>query len=295
MAKFSPTDAVFEGFRFARSHPAALLIWAAFLLVVLTVASLALFDLGGASMTGLVAATQAKTPNPTVILNLMSDLAPASAFALLLCLVFGAVLVTAMLRVFLKPGPHSWGGLRLGGEELRMLAVVMAILAVNQGAEILAIVAAQIAASASSALALTVFIAGNGLILALNVRISLAPVVAMAENRISLPRAFALTRGRFWPLLLAYLLLGVIMLVILALVMMLFGALMAAAATVGGGGVSQLAFALQHNYQDINPVMLLLYVLVNFAQVWVSIVALTASLAIAAQAYKAFRTDTPST
>ena len=39
MAKFSPTEAVFAGFRFAKARPATILIWSAYLLVVTAVAS----------------------------------------------------------------------------------------------------------------------------------------------------------------------------------------------------------------------------------------------------------------
>ena len=45
MAKFSPTDAVFAGFRFARERPATILIWAAYLLVAIAVTSIAMFDI----------------------------------------------------------------------------------------------------------------------------------------------------------------------------------------------------------------------------------------------------------
>lgn len=289
MAKFSPTEAVFSGLRFARERPATLLIWAAYWLVAATVASLALFDLGGDQMTALIAAMQSPHPDVQLVARLMEALAPASGFALLLMVVTGSVLITAVLRVWLRPGPHSWGGLRLGGDELRTLGVVLAMFAITMGGELLAAVAGTLVATASTALAVVVRLAGYLLILALVVRLSLAPVSAMAEGRISLPRAFALTRGRFWPLLGAYVLLAAIMMVVLVLVMIVFGALMTASAA--SGGLNQLLVTIRHNYQDINPLMLLLYVLMNFAQIWVVIIGVTAGLAIGGQAYKAFLSE----
>jgi hypothetical protein len=131
MAKFSPTEAVFAGFRFVRERPATLLIWSAFLLVVLALALVAMFDLGGDQMTALVQASQAVPFDPALITKLSQDIFPASAFALLLTVVFGSVLVTAILRVRLESATHPWGGLRFGGDELRVLgANVMVILAV---------------------------------------------------------------------------------------------------------------------------------------------------------------------
>jgi hypothetical protein len=290
MAKFSPMDAVFSGLRFVRSRPATLLIWSAYLLVVVTVASLALFDLGGDQLTSLAAAMQGATPDLRHVSDIMQGLLPASGFAFLLIVVFGAVLATAILRAYLELGPQSWGGLRLGGEELRLLGVGVLMLLALFMAEAL-VLSAAVAAAQVNIPPMAIVIVGYLLIAALAVRLSLAPVIAVVENRVSLHRSWLMTRKAFWPMLGAYLLLGVLTLVILLIVMMVIGALITAAAAVTGGGFSQLLFALQHRYEDINPLILGLYVLKNLAQVWISVVFLTMSLGVGVEAYRAYSGD----
>ena len=113
MSNFSPTEAVFAGFRFARARPAALLIWAAYYLVVLAVALFALFDLAGDKMLQLMALQKAGAADPGPMLAIMDDISPALGFAALLMMVFGAVMRAAVLRAYLEPGKiHPWAGLR---------------------------------------------------------------------------------------------------------------------------------------------------------------------------------------
>ncbi|MDR3448215.1 MAG: hypothetical protein P4M15_00425, partial [Alphaproteobacteria bacterium] len=81
MARFSPTDAVFAGFRFVKERPAMVLVWAAYLLVLLAVASVAMFDIAGDALTSLMIAAQGSNPDPTKLVKLMEQVAPASLFA----------------------------------------------------------------------------------------------------------------------------------------------------------------------------------------------------------------------
>jgi len=292
MAKFSPTEAVFTGFRFVRERPATLLIWSGFLLVVIAVAVAAMFDLGGDQMTALVTASQSGTFDPAQISKLSQDLLPASAFGLLLVVVFGAVLATAILRVYLRPGPHPWGGIRFGEDELRLLGAGALVICVLFFAELLVGLAAGLAANAGVPAA-PVIAVGFLLIMALQVRLSLAPVVSLTEKKISLARSWALTAKGFWSLLGAYVLLLAITLVILVLIGILFSALMTAAAMATGGGVNQIALALAHNFDHLNPLLVGLYALMNLAQVWLGMVVMAVSLAVGAEAYKAFAAETP--
>lgn len=287
MAKFSPTEAVFAGFRFAKERPAAILIWSAYLLVVMAVASFAMFDIAGDSLTSLVIASRASNPDPQQLMKLMEDVLPASAFGALLIVVFGAVLCTAILRVRLTPGPHSWGGLRFGGDELRMLGATVLVLVmlfllwvmVVTGADLLAGIGVPPAAALAP---------GFALIVAVQVRLSLVGVVAQAEGKISLPRSVRMTAKNFWRLLGAYVLLIAIALVILVLVTIVFAALMSAAVTAFGGGINQIALALQHNFTALNPFVAALYILSNLVQVWLAVVVLSVLLSTSVDAYKAF-------
>jgi hypothetical protein len=287
MAKFSPTDAVFAGFRFARERPATILIWAAYLLVAIAVTSIAMFDIGGESMTALGIAASGASPDPQQIVKLMEDVLPASLFGGLLMTVFGAVLSAAILRVRLTPGPHSWGGLRLGGEELRMLGAKLLVLLVLFAAETLIALAASAlqAVGVPAAAALGV---GVLLLAGLMVRLSLAGAVSQAEGRINPARSVQLTKALFWRLLGAYVLLGAIMLVILVLVTIIFTALMGAAALAGGGGLDQMALGLlQGRFNDLNPLVLVIYVASSLVRVWILVVTAAVFLSVAVDAYDA--------
>jgi hypothetical protein len=288
MVRFSPTDAVFAGFRFARERPATLLIWAAYLLVALAVTSIAMVDIGGDSLTALALAAQGASPDPAQLRKLMDQAAPAVLFGGLLMIVFGAVLSTAMLRVRLTPGPHSWGGMRLGGGELRLLGAKVLVLA---AAFLVAFLTAVIAVALEGVgvPALVTLVLGAVLLQApLMIRLSLAGVVSQIEERLNPARSFQLTRPLFWRLLGAYVLLGALMLVILVLVTIIFTALVGATTLGAGGNVEQVAMAaMQGRFDGLNPLVTGVYVLSNLAQVWVMVVFQAAFLSIAADAYEA--------
>lgn len=286
MVRFSPTDAVFAGFRFVKERPATILVWAAYLLVVLGVASIAMFDIGGDSLTSLMIAAQGANPDPKQLIKLMEQVAPASLFAELLITVFGSVLATAILRVRLTPGPHPWGGLKLGGDELRMLAATLLAMIFVFCLSMTVGILADVVGSFGGPV-LIPFAFGFLLVLAVQVRLSLVGVVAQAEGRVSLPRSIHLTKGMFWRLVGAYVLLAAITLVILFLLAVIFAALIGAAAmATGGGGVDQMALALQGRFTELNPLVTGLYVVSNLAQVWVIVVFLTVFLSVASDAYK---------
>ena len=286
MAKFSPTEAVFAGFRFAKARPATILIWSAFLLVVMAVASIAMFDIGGDSMTALVIASQAANPEPAQLMKLMQDVAPASLFASLLITVFGAVLSAAIVRVRLTPGPHPWGGLRLGEAELRMLAATLLSTAVILALEVGVSLAIGLLADMGAPPVLAL-LPGLLLILALLVRLSLAGVVSQVEAKVAISRSIRLTRGIFWRLLGAYVLLAGIALVVLFLLVIMFAMLMGAASMAMGGGLNVMTLAMQHNFTEMNPVLVVLYIASELAQVWLAVVVLCVFHCIGVEAYKA--------
>lgn len=289
MSNFSPSEAVFDGFRFARARPAALLIWSAYYLVVLAVALVALFDLAGDKMLQLLALQKAGAADPGPMLAIMDDIAPALGFAALLMMVFGAVMRAAVLRAYLEPGQaHPWGGLRFGGDELRVLGayalIMLALFCAVSFVSLLIGVAAQV----NAALAVVAMAAGLLAFAALAVRLSLTPMVAFAEKRVSLRRSWQLTADGFWSLVGAYILLFAVAAVILVMVLVLFGALMGAAALATGGGVAEVGLAVRRQYEGLNPMLIGLDVVLNLVQVWLSVVFLVAGLGVGVSAYRAF-------
>ena len=288
MAKFSPTDTVFAGFRFVRERPATILVWAGYYLVATAVASVAMIGIGGDSLTSLGIAARGASPDPQQVMKLADEVLPATAFGALLMIVFGAVLSTAILRVRTTPGPHPWGGLRLGGGELRLLGAKGLVFA----AAVLALVPAAFVATLLQlgGLPIPVGVAAGLLLLVapLMIRMSLAGVVSQTEGQLNPLRSLRLTGPLFWRLLGAYMLLAAIMLVILVLVAIIFTALIGAATLGGGGNMDQVALAaMQGRFEGLNPLVAGLYILSNLAQVWVLVVFQAVFLSVAVDAYQA--------
>lgn len=289
MSNFSPTEAVFSGFRFARARPAALLIWAAYYLLVLAVALFALFDLAGDKMLQLMAVQKTGASDPGPMLAIMDDIAPALGFAALLMMVFGAVMRAAVLRAYLEPGKiHPWAGLKFGADELRVLGAYAFIMLALFCAVTFVSLLMSLAAQVNAGLAVVAMIAGLLAVAALAVRLSLAPMVAFTEKRISLRRSWQLTGGSFWPLAGAYVLLFAVAAVIIVVVLVLFGALMGAAALATGGGAAEVGLAMRRQYEGLNPMLIGLDVVLNVVQVWLSVVFLVTGLGVGVSAYRTF-------
>jgi hypothetical protein len=288
MARFSPADSVFAGFRFARERPATLLVWSAYFLLALAVTSVAMVGIGGDSLTSLSIALRGSNPDQQQVARLLNEVAPAILFGGILMVVFGAVLSTAILRVRMTPGPHPWGGLRLGGGELRLLGSKVLVLVLAVAAEFLAGVVAVALQSVGVPAAVGLAVGVLLLVAPLMVRLSLAGVVSQAESKLNPARSFQLTRPLFWRLLGAFVLLGAIMLVILVLVAIIFTALIGATALGGGGNMDQIAMAaMQGRFDGLNPLVAGLYILSNLAQVWVVVVFQTVFLSLCVDAYDA--------
>lgn len=295
MAKFSPTEAVFAGFAFARRRPAAILIWSAYYLVVLAIALVALYDLGGAKLQALVGLQQSANADPNQVLAVLDGVMPAVGFACLLLVVFGSVMRSAVIRAYLEPGPHVWAGLRFGGDELRVLGGYAMFISAMFLATMGLSAATQSVAALSQPAAVLVMLAGLLLLLGLAVRLSLAPVAAFKEKRVGacLRRSWTLTQGAFWRLLAAYVLLLAICAVILIVVLVLFGALMGVAAVASGGSIADVGVAMRRDYENLNPILIGLDVLLNLAQVWLSVVFLVVGLGVEVEAYRTFASDKP--
>jgi hypothetical protein len=288
MARFSPTDAVFAGFRFARERPATILVWAAYSLVVLAVVLTAVGDLGGESLTSLMIAMRGKNPDPQQVMKLTEDVLPAFMFGGLLMLVFGAVLSTGILRVRMTPGPHPWGGLRLGGGELRLLGAKVLVLAVAFVVEILISLLAESLEGVGAPPVISLFLGLVILMVPVSVRLSLAGVVSQAEGRINPARSFQLTGPLFWRLLGAFVFLGAILMVILVLVAIIFTALMGLAQLAGGMGIDEVFLAaIQGRLNEVNPLTVGVLIAESIVRVWVAVVATVVFLSISVDAYDA--------
>lgn len=241
---FSATDAAFEGFRIVRRNPLAVLFWAVAYILFFAV----FFAAFGGSLASLMATTEAlegTQPGQQDLAGLGQAYIGLVGVALPLALILGAVLNAAVARAVLQPGERRFGAIRLGGDELRVLAVSVT-LAIVMGVAALVLltvvgVAAGLAAQISQGLAVIVsLLLGLASLAAwiwISIRLSLAVPLTVAEKRIAPFASFALTRGKTLPLVG----MAVIVFVMYLLVSML-GTIIALPVTMAtGGGMAQLA------------------------------------------------------
>lgn len=161
-----------------------------------------------------------------------------------LSLISSAMIYAAVSRAVLRPGESAFGYLRLGMDEVRVLVVsvvlflvitvVMVVLSGIIGVVIGMTVAAE--APAMWLLVVLLVLAAIALLVWLLVRLSLAIPITMAERRIAIFDSFAVTKGRFWPLL------GMALLAwVMSIVVNLLGSLVAMPLQLATGGLTGLA------------------------------------------------------
>jgi hypothetical protein len=243
MSSFSATDAAFEGFRITREKPRVLLIWAGFYLIVSFLMPILMVTLGGQDLSALESAANDPNVDATAALKNLAALGPLYSFLIPLGLAVQAMMAAAVYRVVLRPSDAGFGYLRLGADEWRLVCltfiyVVMTMLLVFAVALVAGVAAAMTAAVSPAAgafagVALGLF--ALGLLVFIGVRLSLAPAITFAERRLAIFDSWALTHGKFWPLLGVYILALASVVVVLLLAMIIFTAV---AAIVLGGDIA---------------------------------------------------------
>lgn len=241
---FSATDAAFEGFRVVRRQPMALIFWALFYAVMM-IAALALV---GGSIIGLMNAAEglesSGATSPEAFMPIIASYMAVLAVILPVSLIASAMIYAAVARAVLHPSESAFGYLRLGMDEVRVLVVSIVLAIVFMVLSVVVFGVIGIAAGVTAAadmpalwlLVVLLGLAGFALLIWLAVRLSLAVPITMAERRISIFGSFAVTKGRFWPLL------GMSLLaIIMSFVVSLLGSLVAMPLQLLAGGLDGLA------------------------------------------------------
>jgi len=229
MSEFAPTDSALEGFRLAREHPSAIGIWAVISLVLSLITYALLLSAAGPQVAALMdIVTKAQTtpgaprPDPEAMAALVNAMGtamlPVYPAMLGVSLVANAVLSGANMRMVLRPEDRSPGYLRFGGDELRILAVMIVKLIIFFGLTIIGSLVMGLSAGllgvAGVLLALLLFFALIAVAVVIAVRLSLATPQTFAERRIMIFQSWGLTAGKFGPLLGCYLLTLVLIIVV---------------------------------------------------------------------------------
>jgi hypothetical protein len=229
---FSASDAAFEGFRLVRRNPVALVAWT---LVYLIYTLVTLFASGGMMRSMAVWMEQVealeKGPAPTTpeaYAPIMESYFAAMShmlWAIPLSLIISAVLMAAVARAVLRPEAGGFGYLRLGMDEVRVFVVTLVICILTAIAAGAAFLVAAVAGGAAVAsikgwgvlVMVLAMLAAGAFVIWLLVRWSLAVPITVAEKRFAIFDSFALTKGRFWPLLGMAVIAGVMALVVMLL------------------------------------------------------------------------------
>lgn len=239
---FSATDAAFEGFRVVRRAPMSLVFWALFYVVVMAVA----FAMMGPSLASAMAAAErlesGGTPTLDDFMPIMNSFGLVFSILLPVSLLSSAVMSAAIARSVLYPTQKALGYLRFGADELRVLAVSVAlgiIFIVLMGliwGMTFALGAAAVNTPVLWLIVVVFFLVAWAAFIWLLVRLSLAVPMTLAEKRIVLFDSFSLTKGHLWPLLGMAIIAGV-----MSFVVSMLGSLVLTPIQLMSGGVEKLA------------------------------------------------------
>lgn len=224
-----------DAFGVFREHPAAVAIWGAIYLAGNIAMLLVMRPMLAAAMSPALS-----TADPGAMIGMI---APMWLLSLILGLV-GVVLYTAAMRSVLRPGAGGIGFLRLGMDELRMLVLLILFVIVGfvlffAASLVLGLFGAGVAAGSHSIAAMVIFSLLIGLVIFaaliyFTIRFSLAFPLTLHRGEFVIGEAWRLSRGHFWTLFGAALVVSVIGLILSSVVNLVamgsyFGDLIAAA------------------------------------------------------------------
>lgn len=242
MGEFSATDAALSGFSFVRRRPAAVALWAVILLVIHLAFGAALVALAGPELAAVQAANLSGPQDPAAALALMARLLPLYAATALFALVFFSIAWATIDRAVLREGDAGFGYVRLGADEVRQGLLLLLIFAVMLGAELVAGVLLGVAIVVVSLILrapggegvvpLITFLIAFCAFVFVSVRLSLTSPLTFDTRKVDLFGSWRLTRGRFWKMLGAYVLVWMLAILVYILVAIIAVAL---AAAIGGG------------------------------------------------------------
>lgn len=204
-------DFAFEGFRIIRERPSLIGWWGAVLLVALILSTALLMSVAGPEWNTFIQGQLPSDPEKTA--ELLIRLGPAYLLALMITLIFSAVITCAVYRAVLGGHSPKFGFLRFGADEVRQVAlsfvlalviiVVTVISTVVLGlfGSLLSLLAGATVQEVVPVIGILTMTAAMIFNIWLMVRLSMVSVQSFDEGHFNLTGSLRLTHGRFWSLL----------------------------------------------------------------------------------------------
>ena len=199
MARFSPSDAVLEGFRLTREHPGVVLAWSAVYFGGILLIGLTMMATLGPQFIALARKGQLNT-DPEATAALLTQSWPAFLLVLLMTAVLMSIIAAGVMRLVLRPAEPGFAHLRVGRDELRLAAANLICILIYVISAVVGVIGARGAAQSGT---VGVVVAGAAtLIFAIwiGVRLSLLLPTVFVTGKISLGLAWRKTEGHFWRL-----------------------------------------------------------------------------------------------
>lgn len=259
------------GFRLIANRPVSVLVWA----VVNVAVSVASGLLMASTMTGMLGAGAGAAPDPQAVLGMMG---PMLLFYLLM-IFLNVVLMSAAYRAVLRPEEGGFASLRLGGDELRLFGLFLIVLVGGLIAYFILVLLGMFLTmgialvlqdpGVVAVVAILLYLAMLALVVFVWVRLSLMFPLTFIHRRLVFDEAWTLSRGRFWTLFLAYLVLLLITIAIYIVALLpMFGPLFQAMAEAGSNPQALQEFQarqLEQQFGQPIPMMILAALLPSVA------------------------------
>lgn len=237
MTKFSPSDAALEGFRLTKEHPVVMLAWSGVYFVGMLLIAIVMAATLGPQFTKMIREGKLTSGRPEdleAISALMAQSWPAFILVLLMTAFLHSIIAGGVIRLVLRPEVRGFAHLRLGKTELKLAAanlLAIGLYAVSLVVGLVFMTGASQFGSFAGVLAVVLFL---GFALWIGVRLSLLLPVVFETGRVSVPMAWAKTRGHFWSLL------GMIVLAVIfyVIVWILFSIISFAIVELAGGNAA---------------------------------------------------------
>lgn len=270
MSGFKPAEAALEGFRITRENPRAFGAWVLATVAVNIIGIVADGLLPASVRDGLQTISSNQTPTGPQLLDALIAVAPV----LISGLAVQSIMAAAVYRLIFRHDDTRFGYLRLGGDELRLMAltviyilmIIGLVVAVTMVAGIIVALASVGGAAIAGFVGAATGLFSLGIIIYVLVRLSLAPVATFAERRLAVFESWTLTRGYFWPLLGAYALALACIVVIGLLIVLVFTFVAGAIVLALGGKLTDVSAMVKPQGDSLSSYLsigLIAYLLVN--------------------------------